>query len=221
MTLLIGVASGLAAVAALPRWRMSTFLTLLCDLFAIETVLFGLADLVALMGYWPQSLAEYELPRYLPLATALFVLAIFAVSHFRLVRRMMRIADPFFAARTPISIRPLPYRPFILRQDVYARINVFFLILINQFQVALALRFNFFQRDFGNAIQVADEAHRVAFWYQLHGRLRAAGDDRHRRRHRRVLRRLEFRAAMAPMDDGLVHLALAHALDALQAGAHR
>ena len=50
MTLLIGVASGLAAVASLPRWKMSTFLTLLCDLFAIETVLFGLADLVALTG---------------------------------------------------------------------------------------------------------------------------------------------------------------------------
>jgi Na+(H+)/acetate symporter ActP len=53
MTLLIGVASGLAAVAALPRWNLSTFLTLLCDLFAIETVLFGLCDLVALLGYWP------------------------------------------------------------------------------------------------------------------------------------------------------------------------
>ena len=114
MTLLIAVASGLAAVASLPRWRMSTFLTLLCDLFAIETVLFGLADLVALIGYWPPSYEEYELPRYLPLATALFVLAIFAVSHFRLVRRMMRIADPFFAARTPISIRPWPSRPLIL-----------------------------------------------------------------------------------------------------------
>jgi putative ATP-binding cassette transporter len=167
MTLLIGVASGLAAVASLPRWRMSTFLTLLCDLFAIETVLFGLADLVALTGNWPHSWDEYQLPTYLPLATALFILAIFAVSHFRLVRKMMTIADPFFAARTPISIRPLPARPIILRQDLYARINVYFLILINQFQVALALRFNFFQRDFGNAIQVADEAHRVAFWYQL------------------------------------------------------
>ena len=167
MTLLIGVASALAAVAAMPRWNLSTFLTLLCDLFAIETVLFGLGDLAALMGYWPKSLEEYQLPTYLPLATALFILAIFAVSHFGLVRKMMTIADPFFAARTPISIRPLPSGPIILRQDLYARINVYFLILINQFQVALALRFNFFQRDFGNAIQVADEAHRVAFWYQL------------------------------------------------------
>ena len=167
MTLLIAIASGLAAVASAPRWRMSTFLTLLCDLFAIETVLFGLADLVALTGYWPAGYEDDQLPRYLPLATALFVLAIFAISHFRLVRRMMRIADPFFAARTPISIRPWPYQPIIMRQDIYARINVFFLILVNQFQVALALRFNFFQRDFGNAIQVADEAHRVAFWHQL------------------------------------------------------
>jgi vitamin B12/bleomycin/antimicrobial peptide transport system ATP-binding/permease protein len=167
MTLLIGAASALAALASLPRWKMSTFLTLLSDLFAIETVLFGLADLVALLGYWPQAYEDYSLPRYLPLATALFILSIFGVSHFRLVRKMMTIADPFFAARTPIAIRPWPAQPIIMRQDVYARINVFFLILINQFQVALALRFNFFQRDFGNAIQVADEAHRVAFWYQL------------------------------------------------------
>ena len=78
MTLLIGGASALAAVAAMPRWSLSTFLTLLCDLFAIETVLFGLGDLAALMGYWPKSLEEYQLPTYLPLATALFILAIFA-----------------------------------------------------------------------------------------------------------------------------------------------
>ena len=72
MTLLIGVASGLAAVAALPRWQLSTFLTLLCDLFAIETVLFGLCDLAALLGYWPKSLEEYQLPTYLPLGDSAF-----------------------------------------------------------------------------------------------------------------------------------------------------
>jgi vitamin B12/bleomycin/antimicrobial peptide transport system ATP-binding/permease protein len=167
MTLMIGVASALAAFASLPSWRLSTFLTLLSDLFAFETVLFGLADLIALLGWWPKAYEDYSLPRYLPLATAIFILAIFAVSHIRIVRRMMRIADPFFAAATPISIRPWPLPPMIVRQSLYARINVFFLILINQFQVAVGLRFNFFQRDFGNAIQVADEAHRVAFWYQL------------------------------------------------------
>ena len=167
MTLLIGGASALAAVASMPSWKLSTFLTILLDLFAFETVLFGLAVLVALLGYWPRAYEEYSLPNYLPLATALFILVIFGVSYIPLVRKMMRIADPFFAAQTPISIRPWPLQPTILPQSLYARINVFFLILINQFQVAIGLRFNFFQRDFGNAIQVADEAHRVAFWYQL------------------------------------------------------
>src|SRR5579863_1041598 len=81
MTLLIGGASALAALASLPTWRQSTFLAVLSDLFAVETVLFGLADLVDLLGYWPHAYEDYSLPRYLPLATAIFILAIFGVSH--------------------------------------------------------------------------------------------------------------------------------------------
>src|SRR5271166_6547996 len=126
MTLMIGVASALASVASMPRWRLSTFLTILSDLFAFETVLFGLADLVELLGYWPEAYADYELPRYLPLATALFGVVIFGVSHFPFVRRMTAITDPFFAARTPISIRPWPLPPMALGQSLYARINIFF-----------------------------------------------------------------------------------------------
>ena len=140
MTLLIGAASALAAFASLPRFRTSIFLSMLSDLFAAETILFGLADIVSLTGYWPKAYEDYELPRYLPLATALFGVVIFAVSHFPFVQRMLRITDPFFAARTPISIRPWPLPPIGLSQSLYARINVFFLILINQFQVAIGVR---------------------------------------------------------------------------------
>jgi vitamin B12/bleomycin/antimicrobial peptide transport system ATP-binding/permease protein len=167
MTLLIGAASALAALASLPRFRTSIFLSILSDLFAAETILFGLADIVSLTGFWPEAYADYSLPRYLPLATALFGVVIFAVSHIGFVQRMLRITDPFFAARTPISIRPWPVPPMALRQSLYARINVFFLILINQFQVALGVRLNFFYRAFGNAIQIPDEAHMVEFWHQL------------------------------------------------------
>ena len=169
MTLLIGFASALAAVVSMPKWKLSTFLAILSDLFAIETLLFGLADIVSLLGYWPKAYEEYSLPRYLPLATALFGVVIFAVSHFGFVRRMTALTDPFFQARTPISVRPWPLPRMALRQSLYARINVFFLILVNQFQVALGVRLNFFYRDFGNAIQIPDEAHRVEFWQQLFG----------------------------------------------------
>ena len=48
MTLLIGGASALAALASLPRCRTVDLPDpILSDLFAAETVLFGLADLVA------------------------------------------------------------------------------------------------------------------------------------------------------------------------------
>jgi len=167
MTLLIGGASALAAFASMPRFRTSIFLSILSDLFAAETILFGLADIVSLIGYWPEAYADYSLPRYLPLATALFGVVIFGVSHFGFVRRMLVITDPFFAARTPISIRPWPLPRMTLRQSLYARINVFFLILINQFQVAVGVRLNFFYRAFGNAIQIPDEAHMGEFWHQL------------------------------------------------------
>jgi vitamin B12/bleomycin/antimicrobial peptide transport system ATP-binding/permease protein len=167
MTLLIGAASGLAAVASLPRFRTSIFLSMLSDLFAAETILFGLADITVLMSYWPKAYEDYELPRYLPLATALFGVVIFAAAYIPFVQRMLRITDPFFAARTPITIRPWPLPPITLPQSLYARINVFFLILINQFQVAIGVRINFFYRAFGNAIQVPDAAHMTEFWSQL------------------------------------------------------
>ena len=221
MTLLIGGASALAAVASLPRWRLSTFLTLLMDLFAAETVLFGLADIVTLLGYWPHGYEEYQLPSYLPLATALFMVVIFAVSYIPVVRKIMALADPFFDARTPISIRPWPLGPTIMRQSLYARICVFFLILVNQFQVAIGVRLNFFYRDFGNAIQVPDESHRIAFWHQLVGVFTPLVTISI------LVFLLEFyvvpelRAAVAALDDGLLHLALAHELDALQACAER
>jgi vitamin B12/bleomycin/antimicrobial peptide transport system ATP-binding/permease protein len=169
MMIIIGVASAGGAFASQPQLKISTFLTVLSDLFAFETVLFGLADIVSLLGYWPQAYADYSLPRYLPLATALFGVALFIISRFAFVRRMMALTDPFFEAQTLISIRPLPMRPIALRQSLYGRINIFFLILINQFQVALGVRLNFFYRDFGNAIQVPDEVHRAEFWHQLIG----------------------------------------------------
>ena len=139
----------------------------MAELFAFETVVFGIADLVNVLGYWPDAYKEYALPHYLPLATAVFVIVITAVSRFGLVRRMMAIADPFFEARTPITVRPPLMPSFQVRQSLYARACVVFLVLVNQFQVALSVRLNYFQYDFGNAIQVADEGHRVAFWHQL------------------------------------------------------
>jgi vitamin B12/bleomycin/antimicrobial peptide transport system ATP-binding/permease protein len=167
MTLGLGVAAALGAAASWPTIRIPTFLKVMSELFAVETLLLGLVVLAQALGKWPAEYADYAPPRYLPIATALFVVALTLLIRVPFVQRMMRIADPFFEAVTPISIRLWPLPRFSLRQSVYARINVIVLILINQFQVAIGVRLNFFGRDFGNAIQVPDEAHRDAFWHQL------------------------------------------------------
>jgi putative ATP-binding cassette transporter len=167
LTIAIAAAAGLAALASLPSPGFSTFLRLLSELFVFETVVFGLADVVNVLGYWPQAYQDYALPQYLPLATAAFVIVIRLVWLIPMVRKMMAIADPFFEAKTPISVRPWPLPRTALTQSLYTKICLYFLILINQFQVAISVRFNFWQRDFGNAIQVADDAHRADFWFQL------------------------------------------------------
>jgi putative ATP-binding cassette transporter len=167
MILGLGVSAALGAAASWPSIRLPTFLKIMSELFAVETAMFGAVTLAGALGLWPEALAGYAPPRYLPIATALFVVALTLVSHVPFVQRMMRIADPFFEATTPIAFRPLGMGPILMRQTVYGRICIVFLILINQFQVALGVRLNFFQNAFGEAIRVADEEHRVAFWYQL------------------------------------------------------
>jgi putative ATP-binding cassette transporter len=167
MTIGLGVAAGLGAAAAAPSIRIPTFLKIMSELFAVETVIFGVIVLADSLGGWPQRLAEYAPPRYLPIATALFVVALTLVSFIPFVQRMMRLADPFFEATTPITLKPPLLPRLTMAQHVYGRICIVILILINQFQVALGVRLNYFQMAFGNAIQVADDAHRVEFWHQL------------------------------------------------------
>ena len=167
MTIFLAVAAALGAAASWPSVRIPTFLKIMSELFTVETVVFGLISLAEITRAWPAALEGYAPPRYLPVATALFVVALTLVSIVPFVQRMMRIADPFFEATTPISLKPPLLGRVLMRQHVYGRTCVVFLILINQFQVALGVRLNYFQMAFGNAIQVADEPHRVAFWYQL------------------------------------------------------
>ena len=64
-------------------------------------------------------------------------------------------------ARTLITIRPPFLKPSAMRQSLYARACVIFLVLVNQFQVAISVRINYFQLAFGNAIQVPDDVHRA------------------------------------------------------------
>ncbi len=88
---------------------VSAFLKIFIALFSVETIAFGLGDLVARFGYWPKALNEARLPDTLSLTVAVFAILIFAVSHVPVVRAMTRIADRFFvhADETVADFGPL------------------------------------------------------------------------------------------------------------------
>ena len=77
-------------------------------------------DLAEALGAWPEAFAEYAPPRYLPIATALFVVALMVVSRVPFVLRMMRIADPFFEART----RPWEFGRTIIKASSSSRSKI-------------------------------------------------------------------------------------------------
>jgi putative ATP-binding cassette transporter len=142
---------------------VSAYLKIFIALFSIETIVFGLADLAARFGYWPAAMEEARLPDTLALTVAVFAILVYAVSHIPVVRAMTRIADRFFthADETVADFGPLRLK---MMKRVLATGMVVFLVLLNQAQVAITVRLNFFNRDFFNAIQ---EKNGAEFWRML------------------------------------------------------
>ena len=143
----------LCAGATYRSARISAFLRVFEVVFAVETILFGAAFLLDVLGLWPQAYADYRLPSSLPLTVALFGSLVYAVSFIPVVRTMTDIADPYFFERAPTSARVWPGAAFTVAQNRLAIAAVVFLIVINQLEVALLFRLNYFSRDFYNAMQ--------------------------------------------------------------------
>jgi vitamin B12/bleomycin/antimicrobial peptide transport system ATP-binding/permease protein len=161
---LFAAAALLCAAATYLSQRISVFLRIFEAIFAVETILFGLAYLADELGLWPQAYADYSLPSSLPLTVALFGSFSYAVSFIPVIRKMTDIADPYFHERAHTTARIWPFRSFTIAQNHLATAALVFLIVINQIEVALDVRLSFFSRDFYNAMQNKDLAE---FWRQL------------------------------------------------------
>jgi hypothetical protein len=157
MAFLLAAAALACAVATFLSRRLSTFLRIFETIFAVETVVFGLAFLANKLGFWPKAYADYALPDSLPLTVALFGAFVFAISFIPVIRKMTRIANPYFEEDAPTSARLWPFRSFVMAQKKLAGAALVFLIVINQAQVALDVRLSFFSRDFYNALQNKDQ----------------------------------------------------------------
>ena len=81
-----------------------------------------------------------------------------------MIRQIMRIADRYFNTDEAGRVRIWPFRPLTALERRIGIAMVVFLVLINQAQVGIIVRLNFFNRDLFNAIQNHDA---VTFWHQL------------------------------------------------------
>jgi putative ATP-binding cassette transporter len=161
---LLGVVALLCAVTTFKSTAISSFLKIFVGIFSTETIVFGLAILAGRAGLWPADYAQYLPPESLPLTVAIFSILVYLVAQLRTVQQVMRIADRYFNADEIAQARVWPFRPFTALERRIAVAMVVVLVLINQAEVGIMVRLNFFNRDWFDAIQNRDEA---TFWQQL------------------------------------------------------
>src|SRR5580700_1483025 len=161
---LLGLTVLLCAATTFRSSGISSFLKILVGIFSTEAIIFGLAVVVARAGLWPAYFAEELPPESLPLTVAIFSILVHAVAHFSTVKQITRIADRYFNAAEPNQARIWPFHPFIAMERRIAVAMVVFLVVINQAEVAILVRINFFNAAFFDAIQNHDAS---TFWAQL------------------------------------------------------
>ncbi len=161
---LLGVVALISAATTFRSSRISSFLKIFVGIFSTETIVFGIPVLFARAGEWPHAFAEYLPPESLPLTVAIFSILVYAVAQFPTVGQITRIADRYFNAGESASARIWPFPAYSALERRIATAMVVFLVVINQAEVAIIVRLNFFNRAWFDAIQSRNEA---VFWEQL------------------------------------------------------
>jgi putative ATP-binding cassette transporter len=161
---LLGVTVLICAATTFRSSGISSFLKIFVGIFSTETIIFGLAVVAVRAGIWPAYFAGEKPPESLPLTVAIFSILVYVVAHFGTVKQIMRIADRYFNAAERDRARIWPFRPFTAMERRIAVAMVIFLVVINQVEVAVLVRINFFNAVFFDAIQNHDKP---TFWQQL------------------------------------------------------
>ena len=159
--------AGAAAVCGWTTWRSASvphFLQIFIAIFSTETVIFGLAVVVARLELWPERFAALAIPDELPVSVAVFSILVYVIGRLPGLRSMIGIASLYYNADDRGTARIWPFPAFAARERNIAVAMVVFLVLVNQAQVAITVRLSFFNRDWFNAIQ---EKNAGAFWAQL------------------------------------------------------
>ena len=161
---LLGVVILISAVTTLRSTAISSFLKIFVGTFSTETIIFGLAGVAGRAGLWPARYVNYLPPDTLALTLAIFSIVVFAVARFKTVRQITQIADRYFNAAETGHARVWPFHTFVAPERYIAVALVVVLVLLNQAEVGVLVRLNFFNRVWFDALQTRNAA---MFWQQL------------------------------------------------------
>ena len=160
----LGAVGLLMAFATFRATEISTFLKIFSVIFAVEYVATGAGAVLAQAGIWPSDWQALAPPTSLPTTIAVFGILVYAISFIPAIRRIARLASPYFEAPESTTANLWPLKPFRIGTGRLGIALLVFLVVLNQLQVGISLRLSFFNRDFYNAIQEKDAN---GFWYQL------------------------------------------------------
>lgn len=160
----MGVVGLLLALATYRSGSISFFLKVFAAIFGTEYVIFGAGAIIAQLGYWPADWAAAAPPTSLATTVGVFGVLVYAISFVPVVQRISRLASPYFFSDERTTANLWPFGQYQMRLGHLAVALIVFLVLLNQAQVGISLRINFFYRDFYNALQ---EKNAAAFWEQL------------------------------------------------------
>ncbi|MGH6777504.1 MAG: ABC transporter ATP-binding protein/permease [Bradyrhizobium sp.] len=153
-----------SAITTFRSAAISSFLKIFVGIFSTEAVFFGLVVIAGHDHFWPARYANYLPPDALPITLAIFSIIVYAVAQLGTVQQIMRIADRYFDATETGQARVWPFRAFTAPERHIGIAFVVVLVLLNQAEVAVAVRLNFFNRAWFDAIQHRNAA---VFWEQL------------------------------------------------------
>jgi putative ATP-binding cassette transporter len=154
----------ICAVTTFRSADVSSFLKIFVGIFSTEVLIFGLPALAGRAGLWPVEYAHYVPPDTLPLTLAAFSIAVYVVAQFGTIRQIMQIADRYFNAAETGQARVWPFRSYTALERHIAIAMVVVLVLLNQAEVGVLVRLNFFNRTWFDAIQ---NHNAPVFWQQL------------------------------------------------------
>jgi len=160
----LGAVGVLLAFATFRATTISTFLKIFSVIFAVEYVVTGAGAVLAQAGIWPSDWQAIAPPSSLPTTIAVFGILVYAISFIPAIRRIARLASPYYEAPELTTAKLWPVKPFQIGTGRLGIALLVFLVVLNQLQVGISLRLSFFNRDFYNAIQEKDAN---GFWYQL------------------------------------------------------